>query len=100
MAYVNPKWNRRSGSHTWSSKPDKMRSGGAAGRAGASKTPPFRGISRRDWAEPLTIQVRYRGGAEAWWLVEARGRRQAFPGHLSLHDVMAVVTGQYDSKAD
>lgn len=99
MAYINPKWNARSGSHTWVPRTDKMRSGGAAGKGVPSKTAPFRGIDRRDWAQPITIQLRFRGGAEAWWLVEARGRRQAFPGHMSIHDVMAVVTGQYNGKA-
>lgn len=67
--------------------------GGKQRRGGA---PSFKGVRRRDWKEPLTIQVRFRGGSEAWWFVEARGCQQAFPGHMSIHDVMAVVTGWYN----
>lgn len=42
-------------------------------------------------SDPLTIQIRYRGGSEAWWFIEARGSSGAFPGHMCLHDVMREV---------
>jgi hypothetical protein len=45
--------------------------------------------------DPLTMKVRYRGGAEAWWLIEARGRSVAFPGHMCIHDVMREVCQQW-----
>lgn len=43
---------------------------------------------------PVRITVTYRGGAESWWLVEARGEREALPGHWSLDDVMARVLSE------
>lgn len=48
-------------------------------------------LSRRSARDPLTLTVRYRGGAEAWWEVKARGRSWRFPGYLAFHDVMAEV---------
>ena len=39
-------------------------------------------------SQKLTIVVTDRGGAEAWFLIEARGRRGVFPGHRQLVDVM------------
>lgn len=42
----------------------------------------------------LTLTVRWRGGGESWWLVQARGSQAAFPGHLALEDVMAVVLNE------
>jgi hypothetical protein len=42
----------------------------------------------------VTLRVVYRGGAECWWLVEARGEAQVFPGYLALEDVMARVLSE------
>jgi hypothetical protein len=42
----------------------------------------------------LSLTISHRGGAESWWLVEARGSHGAFPGHLCLDDVMAVVCNE------
>jgi hypothetical protein len=42
----------------------------------------------------LTITIRHRGGAESWWLIQSRGRHAAFPGHLSIEDVMVVVLSE------
>jgi hypothetical protein len=44
----------------------------------------------------LRIEVTYRGGAESWWLVKARGRHGVFPGCLALDDVMAQVLNEWD----
>lgn len=41
--------------------------------------------------EPLTLTVRYRGGSEGWWQIEARGRIWRRPGVLCLHDVLSDV---------
>jgi hypothetical protein len=35
--------------------------------------------------------VTYRGGAEAWWSIKARGRVWRRPGTLALHDVLQDV---------
>lgn len=87
------KKNTSSSSTTWYSRPDRMSAAARQGQQNGPKAPKFSSLRKRDPREPLTIQVRYRGGSEAWWLVEARGTRQAFPGHLSIHDVMQRVNG-------
>ncbi len=70
--------------------------GTPAGRATRPAKPGrFSGLARRNMRDPLTMKVRYRGGAEAWWLIEARGRSVAFPGHMCIHDVMREVCQQW-----
>nr|CRY96836.1 hypothetical protein [uncultured prokaryote] len=39
----------------------------------------------------LSVTVKYRGGAEAWWEITARGRVWRRPGHLALDDVLREV---------
>jgi hypothetical protein len=41
---------------------------------------------------PLTITVRYRGGPEASWLIDYRGRSWRVPGHLSVHDALSALS--------
>ena len=48
----------------------------------------------RDWRRRQTVQVKYRGGAEAWWEFTMPGRTLRLPGHLSLHDAMARLLEQ------
>lgn len=89
--------NNRSASTTWewrkvrmSRPPDGQERRPAAGRS----------FSRLPWKNPrdvLTVKVRYRGGAEAWIEVHARGVTKRYPGSLSLFDVMADVW-QWDRK--
>jgi hypothetical protein len=57
----------------------------------SAKPSRFGGLSRRSRESRLTITVAYKGGSEAWWVIEARGRVAAFPGHRALHDVMAEI---------
>ena len=54
------------------------------------------GLPKRRMEDGLTVKITYRGGAEAWWLVEARGRSGVFPGHLCIHDVMREVCRQWE----
>lgn len=68
-----------------------MRRSRPEGTRGVAQPPLFSRLRRRDARTPLTIQIRYRGGSEAWYLVEGRGARQAFPGHMCIHDVMRTV---------
>lgn len=49
------------------------------------------GFTKWPRARALRLTVTYRGGAESWWLIEARGRHGAFPGHRALEDVMAEI---------
>lgn len=91
MAARIGKSNKGSGSTTWTWEPDKLSA--AAGRATSREAKPrrFRGLSRRNASDRLTIVVTYRGGPEAWYLVEARGRSGVFPGVRALHDVMEEI---------
>lgn len=43
---------------------------------------------------PITIQVRYRGGAEAWYEVRGRGRVWRVTGDTDIHSVMEAVYGR------
>ena len=91
MGYIKSSKNTRSGSTTWVPTIDKMRGSrppGARRAAGAARWWQF---ARRDPRAPLTVTIRYRGGNEAWWYIEARGSSGAFPGYRSLHDVMAEI---------
>ena len=87
--------NTSSSSTTWVAKPDRMRRSRREGQQNGPKAPSFLSLGRRNPRDRLTVQVMYRGGSEAWWLVEARGTRQAFPGHMSIHDVMSQVNSQH-----
>jgi hypothetical protein len=51
----------------------------------------WRHLARWPRTQHLSIKVTYRGGAESWWLVEARGSEGVFPGHAALEDVMSQV---------
>lgn len=62
--------------------PERPSKTAAAGR------PP---LNRRNARDALTLTIRYRGGAEAWWEVKARGQTWRFPGYYAIHDVMRVV---------
>lgn len=85
--------NTSSTSTTWRAEVDKIGRPPARAKQNGPKAPLFRSLRRRDAREVLTIRVRYRGGSEAWWLIEGRGTRQAFPGHMCLHDVLSHVNG-------
>lgn len=62
---------------------------GQHGAAGGHRR--FGGLQRRKPESRLTLTISYKGGAEAWWLIEARGRTATFPGHRAIHDVMAEI---------
>jgi hypothetical protein len=54
----------------------------------------FLRLPRADRTRPVRIEILYRGGAESWWLVKARGEHQVFPGCVSLDDLMARVLSE------
>lgn len=91
MAYDKGKTNNRSGSTTWIPRVDKIRGRRPAGAAAPKAASRWSSLKRRDPKAPLTITIRYRGGGEAWYYVEARGSSGAFPGYRALHDVMREV---------
>jgi hypothetical protein len=77
----------------WHPETDKISAAPAQGTSTAPEG--VRPGGKRKWSrdryEPLNIEVRYRGGPEASWLITARGVSWRFPGHLSLHDSLAAV---------
>lgn len=89
--------NERSGSTTWIYEPDKISAARREGKARPAKPARWRGLSRRNAKDKLTVTITYRGGAEAWYLVEARGRSGVFPGVAALHDVMEEIYCSYRS---
>jgi len=58
---------------------------------------PQRGVQllQREAREPCTWLVSWRGGAEAWIEVRARGRTWRFPGHVCIAEaVLEVANGR------
>lgn len=90
-----PLSNERSGSTHWKWIRVKItRPPQAPSKTGseATSTLHLRPWNRRD---PLTIQVVYRGGPEAWYLIKSRGGVIRVPGHEALHDVMERIYEGY-----
>lgn len=50
-------------------------------------------LTTRDPREPLTITVTYRGGAECWYEIRARGTTIRRPGHVAIHDLFRWING-------
>ncbi len=66
-----------------------------AGHDGArAKRGRWRHLGRWPRTQHLTMKVQYRGGAESWWLVSARGSQGVFPGHCALEDVMSQIMNE------
>lgn len=87
--------NTGSGSTTWSWETRRVRAVARQGQPGVRKAGRFRGLQRRDPKSRLTITVAYRGGTEAWYVVEARGRVVPFTGVTALHDMMTEINRDY-----
>jgi hypothetical protein len=80
--------NVSSVSTTWALKRVKVGQAPQAGSHSPRKGSSLRSRSRLDPRKPLTISVTYRGGAEAWWEIRARGCIIRRPGWQSIHDVL------------
>jgi hypothetical protein len=72
----------------------KIRTPPAGHNKARAKRGRWRHLGRWPRTQDLTITIRYRGGAESWWLVKARGSQGAFPGHASIEDVMSQVMNE------
>lgn len=93
------KTNSSSTSTTWTPQVDRMPSGPRREANTSRKRPSrFGGLSGRNPKSKLDIKISYRGGAEAWWLVETRGRSAVFPGHMCIHDVMCEINQTWELK--
>jgi len=92
---TSSKANKGSTSTTYGWKPVKVtrqRRNGQHGSAGGRR---WHGLTRRPKESQLTLTVTYKGGSEAWWLVQARGRSGVFPGYRAIHDVMAEINREF-----
>lgn len=66
-----------------------MVSRGAAGNKTAGrKAVRWRRFGRRDPTLPITVRLTFKGGAEAWVLVDGRGEANVYPGYVALIDVL------------
>lgn len=76
----------------WEYRKVKLSSGTAPAGDSASATSTSRSARRRDSHKPMTIEIRYRGGPEASWLIAYRGVVRRFAGHQALHDVLSYLS--------
>ena len=83
-------------STTWEWKRVKVSASRREGRQNVPKAPRWGRLARRNPKDALTLRITYRGGAECWYLVEARGSHGVFPGHAALHDVMRKINNIHD----
>ena len=86
--------NSSSPSTRWVWKQVKMSRPPEADRDSAPKGRRWYRLPTLDWRRPFTVSVKYRGGAECWFEIRARGQMGRFPGHVSLYDAMREVSGQ------
>lgn len=52
----------------------------------------WRKLPRVNWRKPTHLTITYRGGAEAWVEVHARGDIGRYPGSTAIIDVLADIT--------
>jgi hypothetical protein len=62
-----------------------------AKRAHLTAAPAGPASAARQARKPFTVQIRYRGGSEAWWEITYAGKPYRFRGDLFFHDVMRHV---------
>jgi hypothetical protein len=88
-----------SASTTWALKKVRVAVPPKAHVRSATKSLRWRSKARRDPRSPITITIRYRGGAEAWVEVVGRGEVNRYPGWVCLYDLLADVNslGNYNS---
>lgn len=75
----------------WAMRKVKIRTPPEATRTARRSRTSKPSLKRRDARDRLNIVIKYRGGSEAWWIIEARGERWTFPGHRCLHDVLWTI---------
>lgn len=83
--------NACSVSTTWERRSVKIRQRRRPPRGASPEASARRSLAPWRRREPLTIQIVYRGGSEAWYRIKARGAVWYVPGHESLEDVMSSI---------
>ncbi len=79
------------GSTTWEWRRVKMKPPPAGHNAARAKRGRWRGLSTWPRRRSLRLDIVYRGGAQSWWLVTARGSSGVFPGDACIEDIMSQV---------
>lgn len=80
--------NEGLGSTTWRSRPDKISRAPQATGTATPQASRWRRFRRREPRDPITMVIRYRGGAEAWVEIRARGEVNRYPGWVPIADVL------------
>lgn len=76
------------GSTTWALRRVKV-TGTPPGHATVRRSrSSWRALPQLDRRRYVTLRIKWRGGAESWWLVDARGRSVPVPGWICLEDLM------------
>jgi hypothetical protein len=78
--------NTRSRSTTWKYEMRKVRQ-----RPEGQSTQREAPLPAREPREPVTLTIKYLGGAECWCEITTRGRTFKRPGHVALYDLMRGV---------
>lgn len=78
-------------STTWTTRRVKLRQSPKAPRKPSPEAAARRKLAPWSRRDRLTVVVTYRGGAECWYEVKARGCVWCFPGWLDIETVMACV---------
>lgn len=85
--------NERSTSTTWAWRRVKISRPPEATGHSRSKSVRWRRFRPTPITTKLHIEVTYKGGAEAWCLVRARGENNVVPGHMAIYDLLMEITG-------
>lgn len=89
----DPNTNRCSPSTTWGWRKVKISTAPQANSDSRPKGVNPRSLARRDPRKPLQVTIVFRGGAECWWEIRARGVVLRRPGYWAIHDVMTELEG-------
>ena len=90
--------NERAPSTTWRWETRRVRVPPEATSTASPEATRLKRLYERDRRKPLTIVVTYRGGAECWWELRARGKVVRQPGAIALHDVLSLFDGTLRGK--
>lgn len=80
------------GSTTWKWKQVRMARPPEAMSTAPRTGHRWRRLPRIDWRKPLHLTITYRGGAEAWVEIHARGDLGRYTGDTAIIDVLLDIT--------